>query len=234
METFPSIRSTGNAYGLTETGAAATVLAGEDALTHPDSVGRPLPNVEVRVAGGDGSTAAGDRADGDGSTAARGRAGELQVKGPILMAGYWSDPDATAAVMTSDGWFRTGDLGHIDDDGYVYVTDRAKDVVIRGGENVYPAEIEERLAAHPAVAEAAVVGVTHPSLGEEVKAIVRLRPGLQASPEELARWVGETLADFKVPAHWSFTGDLLPRNAAGKLLKDVLRGQARVQLTETL
>ncbi|MBW8825570.1 MAG: AMP-binding protein [Acidobacteria bacterium] len=211
METFPSIRSTGNAYGLTETGAAATVLAGEEALTHPDSVGRPLPNVDVRALDG-----------------------ELQVKGPIVMAGYWSDPDATAAVMTSDGWFRTGDLGHIDDDGYVYVTDRAKDVVIRGGENVYPAEIEERLAAHPAVAEAAVVGVAHPSLGEEVKAIVRLRPGLQASPEELARWVGETLADFKVPAHWSFTGDLLPRNAAGKLLKDVLRGQARVQLTETL
>ena len=150
------------------------------------------------------------------------------------MPGYWNRPDATAETITSDGWLMTGDLGHVDADGFLYITDRAKDMIIRGGENVYCVEIENRLVEHPDVAEAAVVGVPHPRLGEEVKAVVRLEPDTSVTEDELQAWVGKTLADFKVPAYVEITEQLLPRNAAGKVMKDVLRGHGEVRLAETM
>ena len=149
------------------------------------------------------------------------------------MPGYWGKPEATAESVT-DGWLHSGDIGYIDEDGFLYVTDRAKDMIIRGGENVYCVEIENRLVEHPDVAEAAVVGVPHPRLGEEVKAVVRLEPGTAVTADALRGWVAETLADFKVPAHVEITDQLLPRNAAGKVMKDVLRGHGEVRLAETM
>jgi long-chain acyl-CoA synthetase len=221
QETFPNVRTLGNAYGLTESSSVATVNWGSELLKRPDSVGRPLPVVEVRVV------------DEDGKDVAAGGIGEIWIKGPIVMPGYWNDPVATAETVT-DGWLHSGDIGYRDEEGFLYVTDRAKDMIIRGGENVYCVEIENRLVEHPDVAEAAVVGVPHPTLGEEVKAVVRLEPGGSVTEGALRAWVAETLADFKVPAYVEITDQLLPRNAAGKVMKDVLRGQAEVRLAETM
>ena len=219
FETFPNVHSVGNAYGLTETSSVATVNRGPDAVDRPDSVGRPLPVVEVKVVPPECPTA--EIAGASGLPA--GEVGEVCIKGPVLMLGYWNKPVETAEVMAG-GWFRTGDLGRLDDDGFVYITDRAKDMIIRGGENVYCVEIENRLVESPGIAEAAVVGVAHPTLGEEVKAIVRLEPGATLTAEEVRSFAAETLADFKVPAYVEFTEDPLPRNPSGKVLKQVLRG----------
>ncbi|HVM52519.1 MAG TPA: class I adenylate-forming enzyme family protein [Acidimicrobiales bacterium] len=206
--TFPNVRSVANAYGLTESGTIIAVNSGADFDRRPDSVGRPFPLIEVRI----------------GDDAPPGAVGEIQLRGPMIMPGYWDDPGASAEILSRDGWLSTGDLGHLDADGYLYVTDRAKDMIIRGGENVYPAEIEQRLGEHPDVIEAAVVGLPDPDLGESVKAIVRLVPGSTVSDEELSAFVGDALAAFKVPVVWARTAEPLPRNATGKLLKNVLRG----------
>jgi long-chain acyl-CoA synthetase len=225
QETFPSVRTMGNVYGLTESSSAATIISGQEFLDRPDSVGRPLPVVELRVV---------DPADPGGGPVESGQIGEVWLKGPIVMPGYWGKPEATAETIT-DGWLHTGDLGYLDGEGYLYITDRAKDMIIRGGENVYCVEIENRLVEHPAIAEAAVIGVAHPTLGEEVKAVVRLEP--DAGPltaSEVQKWVAETLADFKVPAYIEFTASNLPRNPSGKLLKNVLRGDGEVSFAETL
>jgi long-chain acyl-CoA synthetase len=221
QETFPNVRTMGNAYGLTESSSVATVNWGSELVNRPDSVGRALPVVELRVI------------DEDGKDVPAGDIGEIRIKGPIVMPGYWNDPEATAETVT-DGWLHSGDIGYLDDEGFLYVTDRAKDMIIRGGENVYCVEIENRLAEHPGVVEAAVVGVPHPRLGEEVKAVVRLEPGASVTADELRAWVAETLADFKVPAHVELRAEVLPRNAAGKLMKDVLRGRGEVGLAETM
>src|SRR5262249_50100419 len=145
-------------------------------------------------------------------------------RGPNLIRGYWNKPDATAEVF-HDGWLRTGDLGRIDEEGFVYVEDRAKDMVLRGGENVYCAEIEAVLYEHPAVYEAAVYGVPHPRLGEEVAASVVLRDGASLTADELAAYVGDRLAAFKVPTIITFSKQQLPRGATGKILKRELRDQ---------
>jgi len=221
QETFPKVRTLGNAYGLTESSSVATLNSGDAFIERPDSVGRPLPVVEVRIAGP------------VGEPLPPGTVGEVWIKGPIVMPGYWNKPEATAESVT-DGWLHTGDIGYLDQEGFLYITDRAKDMIIRGGENVYCVEIENRLAEHPAIAEAAVVGVPHPTLGEEVKAVVRLEPGQRLEASEVRAWVGETLADFKVPAYVEFTTDFLPRNASGKLLKNVLRGEGEVSFAETM
>jgi long-chain acyl-CoA synthetase len=228
-ETFPNVSSIGNAYGLTETSSVATVNGGPDALERPESVGRPLPVVDVKVVEPDCPTV--EIADAAGLPA--GEVGEVCIKGPILMLGYWNKPAETAEVMAR-GWFRSGDLGRIDLDGFVYITDRAKDMIIRGGENVYCVEIENRLVEHPKIAEAAVVGVAHPTLGEEVKAIVRLEPGEAMTAEEVRSFVGETLANFKVPAYVEFSKEPLPRNPSGKVLKQMLRGSKDSGFAETL
>lgn len=224
-ETFPNVRTMGNVYGLTESSSAATIISGQEFIDRPNSVGRPLPVVELRVV---------DPADPAGAPVEAGRIGEVWIKGPIVMPGYWGKPEATAETIT-DGWLHTGDLGYLDAEGYLYITDRAKDMIIRGGENVYCVEIENRLVEHPAIAEAAVIGVPHPTLGEEVKAVVRLEPDAgTVSVADVQGWVAETLADFKVPAYVEFTAEDLPRNPSGKLLKNVLRGEGEVSFAETL
>jgi long-chain acyl-CoA synthetase len=149
------------------------------------------------------------------------------------MPGYWNKPEATADTVI-DGWLHTGDVGHLDEDGYLFITDRAKDMLIRGGENVYCVEIENRLVEHDAIADAAVIGVQHPELGEEVKAVIEVVDGAELSDAEVRAWVAETLAAFKVPTYVERWDGKLPRNASGKLLKNVLRGQGVVSFSETM
>ncbi|HEY8543721.1 MAG TPA: class I adenylate-forming enzyme family protein [Acidimicrobiales bacterium] len=221
-ETFPNVRSTSNAYGLTETSSVATVLTGPDAQRKPWSVGPPVPTVEVRIEAA------------DGTDAPVGEPGEVCIRGPILMKGYWNKPEATAEAIDEDGWLHTGDIGLLDDEGYLTITDRMKDMIIRGGENIYCVEIENRLVEHPAVADAAVIGVPHPELGEEVKAVVQVETGQKLTEDEVRDWVRQTLAEFKVPAYVELTEDPLPRNASGKLLKNVLRGEGEVSFEETM
>ena len=221
-ETFPNVSSTSNAYGLTETSSVATVISGTDANEKPTSVGPPVPTVTVKIIGGDGSTL------GVGDT------GEVCITGPILMAGYWNKPEATAEAIDPEGWLHTGDVGHLDDAGFLFITDRKKDMIIRGGENIYCVEIEQRLVAHPGIADAAIFGVPHPELGEEVKATVQLEEGAMLSEADVKQWVADGLAAFKVPAYVDLTVDKLPRNASGKLLKNVLRGAGDVSFAETM
>ena len=212
-EQFASRAAPTNGYGLTETSGAAVANAGRRYVDHPDSVGQPVsPVMEVRVAGD------------DGEALPPGEIGEVWLRGPTVVRGYYGNDEATRAAIT-DGWFHTGDLGRLDEDGFLYVVDRMKDVVIRGGENVYAAEVEAVLYEHPDVAEAAIVGVPDERLGEAVAAIVRLRPGSSAGEDDLKAHVASQLAAFKVPDTVHITSDALPRNAAGKVLKRELRHQ---------
>ena len=197
-------------YGMTETNALGPGNSGDDYLTHPTSTGRAGPIMAVSVR------------DPAGVELPPGASGEIWLKGPNLIRGYWDRPDATAEALV-DGWLRTGDLGHVDADGFVYVEDRIKDMILRAGENVYSAEVEAAIYEHPAVYEAAVLGVPHERLGEEVAAVVVTRAGVELSAAELQSFVGERLAAFKVPTRISLIAEPLPRNAAGKILKRSLR-----------
>jgi long-chain acyl-CoA synthetase len=224
-ETFPNVRSTSNAYGLTETSSVATVIGGPDAKRKPHSVGPPVPTVELRIM------------DAAGGVLGVGETGEVCVRGPILMNGYWNKPEATAEAIDADGFLHTGDIGHVDEEGYLTITDRKKDMIIRGGENIYCVEIENRLVEHPAIADAAVIGVPHAELGEEVKAVVQVEPGAAGeslTADGVRRWIAAELADFKVPAHVELRSEPLPRNPSGKLLKNVLRGDGDVSFVETM
>jgi long-chain acyl-CoA synthetase len=220
-ETFPNVKAASNAYGLTETSSVATLLTPQDAIDRPDSVGRPVPTVRIRIA------------DDEGHEVPQGETGEVLITGPTLMAGYWGKPEATAEAIR-DGWLHTGDIGRVDADGYLYITDRKKDMIIRGGENIYCVEIENRLVAHPDVLDAAVIGVPHPELGEEVKAVVQVTEDSPLTADDIRAWVAETLAGFKVPAYIDLRTDKLPRNASGKLLKNALRGVGEVSFEETM
>jgi long-chain acyl-CoA synthetase len=202
----------GNGYGLTETTSAVIINSGREYFDHPDSVGRPVVVADLRVVGL------------DGEDVPTGTIGELWVRGPNVVKGYWNKPEATAEAFT-DGWFHTGDLGRIDEDGLCYVVDRLKDVVIRGGENVYCAEVEAVLFEHPAITDVAIVGLPHRSLGEEVCAVVNLKPGMQADAGDIQRFVAERLARFKVPERVVFREEPLPRTATGKVLKRDLRDE---------
>ncbi|MFJ8085745.1 long-chain fatty acid--CoA ligase [Streptomyces sp. NPDC096205] len=191
-------------FGMSETSPVVT-------FNHPDrprkagSIGTPIKDVEVRLL------------DEQGKDVAPGEIGELAVRGPNVMKGYWNRPEETAATI-QDGWLRSGDLARRDEDGYLYIVDRKKDMIIRGGYNVYPREIEEVLHEHPAVGLAAVVGVAHPHLGEEIAAAVVLRPGAQATPDELREFVKERVAAYKYPREvWLV--DKLPTGPSGKILK---------------
>jgi long-chain acyl-CoA synthetase len=203
----------GNGYGLTETTGAVTINGGDEYVGRATSVGRTFPVNEVRVV-----------APGSGEDLPRRAVGELWFRGPSVVRGYWRQPEATAESFT-DGWFHTGDLGSVDGEGYVYVVDRLKDVVIRAGENVYCVEVEAALFDHPAVVDVAVVGLPHPELGEEVVAVVRLEAGAVVSEAELRDHVAARLAYFKVPARIVFRADDLPRTATGKVLKRELRDE---------
>nr|WP_225800456.1 class I adenylate-forming enzyme family protein [Streptomyces sp. NK15101] len=198
-----------NGYGLTETCGGVLANVGAEYRAHPGSVGRPSPVTEVRV----------ERPDAEG-------VGELWLRGQCLVRGYWGNEAATRAAFTEDGWFRTGDLARVDGEGRVSVVDRLTDMVVRGGENVYCVEVEGVLQGHPDVVDAAVLGVPHPLLGEEVVAVVRLRPGADAgagATEALRAHAGKRLAAFKVPARILVRAEELPRNPTGKILKRELR-----------
>ncbi|MGH2793758.1 MAG: acyl-CoA synthetase [Actinomycetota bacterium] len=196
-------------YGLTEAAPNCLILPKEDSVRKAGAAGRPYFYADVRVV------------DGAGEEVGPGGSGEIVVGGPGVMKGYWNRPEATEETLRG-GWLHTGDVGAIDDEGYITIVDRVKDMYISGGENVYPAEIEKVLAGHPAVAEAAVIGVPDDRWGEAGRAIVVLRPGGTAGPEEIRRFCAERLAKFKVPATVVFT-DVLPRNPTGKLLKAEIR-----------
>ncbi|MGY1717567.1 class I adenylate-forming enzyme family protein [Blastococcus sp. SYSU DS0552] len=204
---FPTAR-VGNGFGLTETSSVSTYLPDEYAAEHADSVGFAAPVVDLDVADPDPATGV----------------GELLIRGPNVVAGYWRKPEQTAETFV-DGWLHSGDLARIDDEGLVYVVDRKKDMINRGGENVYCVEVENALAAHPAVGEVAVVGVPDPMMGEKVGAVVVPRPGQELDPAGLLGFARERLADFKVPQFVSVRADPLPRNPGGKVLKPPLREQ---------
>ena len=209
-------------YGLTESSGLATSAADDVLKDDPDSVGYPLPTVSVRIT------------DDDGTELPDGAVGNICLFGPMITPGYWNDPEATADAIR-DGWLRTGDYGYRRD-GLLFLVSRRSDLIIRGGENIYPTEIEQRLDAHPAVAESAVFGVEHRELGEEVKAVVAV-DGSVGEPsddlvDDLRGWVADALADIKVPAHWELRTEALPRNATGKILKRVLQGEADYDFIE--
>jgi long-chain acyl-CoA synthetase len=191
-------------YGLSETSPVASFNhPGRE--RKPGSIGTPIRGVRMRVV------------DNDDHEMPQGEVGEIVIRGPNVMKGYWQRPEATAEALR-DGWFHTGDLARVDEDGYFYIVDRKKDLVIRGGYNVYPREIEEVLYEHPAVAEAAVIGLPHPSLGEEVGAAVALKPGATITAGELRDYVKAQVAAYKYPRHvWIV--DALPKGATGKILK---------------
>jgi len=199
-------------YGMTETNAYGPGNNGQDYLTHPTSTGRATPILELAVR------------DPEGRELPIGERGEIWFKGPHLIRGYWNKPEATAETIV-DGWLRSGDLGRVDEDGFVYVEDRAKDMVLRAGENVYCAEVEAAIYEHPAVLEAAVFGVPHQRLGEEVAAAVYPRAGHPLTVDDLQAHVRERLAGFKVPSRVLLLDAPLPRNPAGKFLKRDLRDQ---------
>ena len=159
--------------------------------------------------------------DSDGKDLPPGQVGEILYQGENLMAGYWARPDATAQAIR-DGWFHTGDAGYMDEEGFIFLKDRIKDVIITGGENVYPAEVESALMGHPGVLECAVIGVPHAKWGETVKAVVVKREGAEVSEAALIEWIRDKLAGFKRPTSIDFT-EVLPRNASGKLLRRTLR-----------
>lgn len=201
----------GNGWGMTETMATVTGHTAEDYLNRPDSCGPAVPASDLKIMSEDAS-----------EELAIGEVGELWARGPQIVKGYWNRPEATAETFV-DGWVRTGDLARLDDEGYCYIVDRAKDMIIRGGENIYSSEVENILYEHPAVTDAALIGIPHQTLGEEPAAVVHLAPGASATEEEIKAWVGARLAKFKVPVRVVFCTNTLPRNANGKILKRELQ-----------
>jgi long-chain acyl-CoA synthetase len=197
-----------NNYGLSETAPVVSWYADGEAA-RPGSSGRPIPGVEVSIQ------------DHEGRRPPPGRSGEICTRGPNLMPGYWNDPDATRAAIR-DGWLHTGDVGHLDADGYLHITDRLKDIIIKGAENISPRQIEEALHSHPAVAEVAVIGLPDPKLGEEICAVVVLRAGQTATDAELREHTGRFVNRFRIPGRIVFRSDL-PKSGVGKVLKRELR-----------
>jgi fatty-acyl-CoA synthase len=197
-------------YGLTETAPLVTFLMAQYIDTKLGSAGKPGLFGEIRIAGA------------DNKPVAPGEVGEILYRGPNVMKGYWNRPEATAEAIDAEGWFHTGDAGYTDDDGFLFISDRVKDMVISGGENVYPAEVESVLYEHPAIAEVAVIGLADEKWGEAVTAVVALNEGASLSLEELREFADGKLARYKLPLILHLV-DALPRNPAGKVLKFELR-----------
>ena len=200
----------GLGYGMTETNAYGPQNAGDDFVNNPKSTGRPVPIMDVKVT------------DLEGNDLAVGETGEIWFRSPSLIRGYWNRPEATAETIV-DGWLRSGDIGRLDNEGFVYVSDRAKDMILRGGENIYCAEVEATIYEHPAVYEAAVYGIPNERLGEEFACHVMVKEGVTLDAGDLQKFVGERLAKFKVPTVITIVNESLPRNASGKILKRDLR-----------
>ncbi len=214
---FPAEAIPGLGYGLTETNALGAIISGKFYQARPNSTGRPTPPVtSVRIV-----SEAGEELGPN-------EVGEICIKGPTIMKGYWKQPEATAEVL-QDGWFRTGDVGYLDDLGFLIISDRAKDIVIRGGENIGCSEVEYAISEHPAVNEVSVYGVPDNRLGEIPCATVMLKDGVELSPGELQRFLAERIAHFKIPERIYFQYEQLPRIATGKIAKKLLRQQAMDQ-----
>jgi fatty-acyl-CoA synthase len=202
-------------YGLTETSPAVSFLGPEYSLAKLGSAGRTPMFVEVQIVDAEGTTISEPRLRG-----------EICTRGPHVMKGYWNRPDATRQAIDNEGWFHTGDVGYVDEDGFLFIADRVKDMVISGGENVYPAEVESVLYEHPAVAEVAVIGVPDDRWGEAVAAVVALKPGASLTLDELRDFGGKSLARYKLPSQLHVV-EVLPRNPAGKVLKYELRERVK-------
>ena len=208
-QVFPKT-APGQGWGMTETSATCTSISAEDYVERPDSCGPALPICDLKVMGP------------DGATLPVGAIGELCARGVNVVRGYWENPTATEATF-GGGWLKTGDLARLDEEGFCFIVDRAKDMIIRGGENIYCIEVEGVLHQHPAVMDAALVAIPHRTLGEEPGAVVALKPGAQGGAADLQAFVAERLAAFKVPVRFVFSDELLPRNANGKIIKSELR-----------
>ena len=201
-------------YGLSETSPVASFNHPDRERT-PGSIGTPVEGVELKLI------------DDDGDEVGAGEVGEIAVRGHNVMKGYWRRPEATAEAIDADGWFKTGDMARVDEQGRYFIVDRKKELIIRGGYNVYPREIEEVLYEHPAVREAAVIGIPHAELGEEIAAAIALKPGAEATPDELRAYVKEQVAAYKYPRHvWMV--DELPKGPTGKILKREIKPPAEV------
>jgi long-chain acyl-CoA synthetase len=204
--------SPGNGWGMTETSATATSNSAEDYENRPDSCGPAVPVTDLKIM----------TVEEPHRELPIGEVGELWCRGPQVVRGYWNKPEATAQTFI-DGWVKTGDLARLDAEGFCFIIDRAKDMLIRGGENIYCIEVENCLYDHPAVMDAALVGIEHKTLGEEPAAVVTLKPGAHATEAELRAFVAERLAAFKVPVKVVFWHETLPRNANGKIMKNELK-----------
>lgn len=206
-------------YGLTESTGVGTHNWGELLRERPNSVGRVFPGIEMSIRGE------------DNNPLPPGEQGEICIRGSCVMLEYWRNPEATAESIAPGRWLRTGDIGHFEGE-FLYINTRARDLILRNAENIYPVEIEHCLELHPAVQEAAVIGVPHPDLGQEVKAVVVASDSVAPATDDLHAHCARHLAPFKVPSQWELRSDPLPRNAAGKVLKKVLTGEADMGLTE--
>jgi acyl-CoA synthetase (AMP-forming)/AMP-acid ligase II len=219
-EALPNLRGAiGVGYGQTECAALATLNSAAELEQFPESAGRVLPTVQLEIR------------DPFGTALPEGEEGEICIRGPMVMPGYWRRPEETAETIVAGHWLRTGDIGRMRD-GRLWLASRQRDLILRGGENVYPVEIENRLEEHPAIAEVAVIPVEHEELGQQVKAVVVLAPGATVEPDELRAFCAAGLAYYKVPEHWEVRTEPLPRNATGKVVKQVLLEAQDLQFVE--
>jgi acyl-CoA synthetase (AMP-forming)/AMP-acid ligase II len=219
-EALPNLRGAiGVGYGQTECAALATLNSAAELEAYPESAGRVLPTVQLEIR---------DPLD---QPLPEGEEGEICLRGPMVMPGYWRRPEETAATIGPGHWLHTGDIGRMED-GRLWLASRRRDLILRGGENVYPVEIENRLEEHPAVAEVAVIPVDHEELGQQVKAVIVFAEGADVDPEELHAFCAEGLAYYKVPEHWEIRTEPLPRNATGKVVKQVLLDAQDLQFVE--
>jgi long-chain acyl-CoA synthetase len=206
-------------YGLTESSGVGTHNWGELLEAHPNSVGRIFPGVEINIR------------DENNNPLPEGEQGEICIRGSCVMLGYWRNPEATKKAIAPGRWLRTGDVGHFEGE-FLYINSRARDLILRNAENIYPVEVEHCIELHPEIVEAAVIGVPHPDMGQEVKAIIVVAEGFEPDIEVLQAFCRERLGAFKVPSQWEVLFQPLPRNAAGKIMKNVLSGETDSQLTE--
>jgi acyl-CoA synthetase (AMP-forming)/AMP-acid ligase II len=209
---FPVVRL-GNGYGMSETVGMGTLTGGDLFLAQPDAVGTATVTGEVEIR------------DPEGQVVPQGEVGEIYLRSPSVFLGYWDNPEATAAVLDENRWYRTGDFGRIEG-GLLYMESRRRDLILRGGENIYPIEIENRLVEHPDIDDAAVIGIDHEELGQEPKAFVVLRSGAELTGQQVRDWCAAALAGFKVPVAVEFRASL-PYNQTGKLYKQQLEQEEK-------